>query len=82
MKNEETCVGASFALLLRVKKRSEEKSSFCIESTQLRFTASEVVIAAFVWFINARGLGQWNKHVESSLLSPLQKKKKNIANQH
>lgn len=35
----------------REKKCSEEESSFCIESTQLRFAISEVVIAAIVWFI-------------------------------
>lgn len=42
-------------MLLRVKKHSEGKSDFCI-GTQLRFTVSEVDIAAIVWFINTQVL--------------------------
>lgn len=37
----------------------------------LRFTVSEVLISAIAWFINASGPAQWNKHMESSLSSPL-----------
>lgn len=73
-KNEDTCAGAWFALLSRVKKRSGGKISFCIRSTRVQFAVSEVVTAAVTWFISASGPVQWNKHVGSSLSSPLPKK--------
>lgn len=61
---------ALFPLLLQVKKRSEEKSSFCIGSTQLQFAVGEAVIVAIVWAINTSGLVQCNKHMGSWLSSP------------
>lgn len=45
-------MSAFLALLLLVKKRSVENSSFCIKSTRLQFAIGKVIIVAIVWFVN------------------------------